>query len=448
MKKKLWAMMLLVVLATAQGAGAVVCRDYYSGQPYYNKVNPVGASSIHAMTIGGSFLYFCSRAPSSNPMLYCFELGSEISDYPTFKTSLSMPTTTNRIVLAGDRAVLAMGSVGLGLVDLAVPDQLPGLSLTPTSDVCRDVALRDSTHVVTAEWSSLRIYEVESASSLNEVGAVTLTQARSVAIAGDLAFVACGSLGLAIVNIANPRVPYIVTQFPVGGFVDYVTAEGSRVYLTGYLLDLVIVDVTNPALPSVLHQLPLDGEAEAVAIGDGFAYVTVGGAITIAPPDGPKIDALALVKLNTPAGPAVVDYYFETENYSCQFLGSDRLLLGETESNAQLVQAPLQCPDPSDVPGPGSSPVALDDPWPNPFNPRVHIRFELPAGMSGQLSVHDLRGRRVAEVWRGVGSGREMTALWDGRDLAGRACSSGTYGFLLTDGTGQAAGQVSGTLLR
>ena len=44
------------------------------------------------------------------------------------------------------------------------------------------------------------------------------------------------------------------------------------------------------------------------------------------------------------------------------------------------------------------------------------------------LEVYDVRGRRVATVFRGhLEGGRTHGFTWDGRDDAGRALASGTY---------------------
>lgn len=191
------------------------------------------------------------------------------------------------------------------------------------------------------------------------------------------------------------------------------------------------------------------GEPEAIAVRDGYAYVTVGEAVTVVP-ELPDFDALALVRLNRPAAPAVVDYFFAQGNYTCLALGTDRIFLGKSDTitSYEYIMAPLQCPDVSDVPDPVEFGLALSPPYPNPFNPRVNLRFELPAGVAGQLRVHDLRGNFVAEIWRGEGGPGGMNAFWSGTDQLGRACPSGTYGFVLSDLGGRQTARATGTLLR
>jgi hypothetical protein len=79
-------------------------------------------------------------------------------------------------------------------------------------------------------------------------------------------------------------------------------------------------------------------------------------------------------------------------------------------------------------------PFRLDQNVPNPFNPMTVIHFNLATGDRAELSVYDIRGRRV---WRsdltGYGPGRHQLA-WEGRDQDGQALPSGIYFYRLTSG--------------
>lgn len=65
--------------------------------------------------------------------------------------------------------------------------------------------------------------------------------------------------------------------------------------------------------------------------------------------------------------------------------------------------------------------------YPNPFNPSTTIAFEVDAAGHVDLSVYDSSGRLVRSLVSGeLRSGRH-TAVWDGRDDAGRSVASGVY---------------------
>ncbi|MCY3666351.1 MAG: T9SS type A sorting domain-containing protein [Gemmatimonadetes bacterium] len=70
----------------------------------------------------------------------------------------------------------------------------------------------------------------------------------------------------------------------------------------------------------------------------------------------------------------------------------------------------------------------LGDSYPNPFNPAVVLPLELATDAAGvSLTVYDVLGRRVRQVWQGpLGAGTHRF-VWDGRDEAGKAVAAGVY---------------------
>ena len=70
----------------------------------------------------------------------------------------------------------------------------------------------------------------------------------------------------------------------------------------------------------------------------------------------------------------------------------------------------------------------LGDSYPNPFNPAVVIPLDLATDAAGvSLTVYDVLGRRVRQVWDGpLGAGTHRF-VWDGRDAAGKAVAAGVY---------------------
>jgi hypothetical protein len=65
--------------------------------------------------------------------------------------------------------------------------------------------------------------------------------------------------------------------------------------------------------------------------------------------------------------------------------------------------------------------------YPNPFNPRTVIEFELAEAGPIELAIYDLGGRLVRVMESGTQSAGRHEATWDGQDNAGRAVPTGTY---------------------
>ncbi len=76
---------------------------------------------------------------------------------------------------------------------------------------------------------------------------------------------------------------------------------------------------------------------------------------------------------------------------------------------------------------------------PNPGNPIVSISAR--AGQSGEVRVtlHDVRGRVVRELWGGGSAGEWVRMTWDGKDDRGVPVASGTYLYHITSGDDRGA---------
>ena len=78
-------------------------------------------------------------------------------------------------------------------------------------------------------------------------------------------------------------------------------------------------------------------------------------------------------------------------------------------------------------PRPAAPLLVMEPNAPNPFNPRTVLRFRTTAAGPATVSVYDVAGRLVTELWRGVLTAGEHSVPWDGRDRAGRMVSAGVY---------------------
>ena len=70
----------------------------------------------------------------------------------------------------------------------------------------------------------------------------------------------------------------------------------------------------------------------------------------------------------------------------------------------------------------------LGDSYPNPFNPAVVLPLELATDAAGvSLTVYDVLGRRVRQVWQGPLGAGSHRFVWDGRDEVGKGVAAGVY---------------------
>ncbi|MEW6509951.1 MAG: carboxypeptidase regulatory-like domain-containing protein [Bacteroidota bacterium] len=74
---------------------------------------------------------------------------------------------------------------------------------------------------------------------------------------------------------------------------------------------------------------------------------------------------------------------------------------------------------------------ALEQNYPNPFNPSTRISFALPAASTVMLRVYNLLGQEIATLLQGFVPPGNHEAVWNGRDNAGHAVTSGVYFYRL-----------------
>ncbi len=70
---------------------------------------------------------------------------------------------------------------------------------------------------------------------------------------------------------------------------------------------------------------------------------------------------------------------------------------------------------------------ALNQNFPNPFNPQTTIRFALPAATEIRIVVYDLLGREVVRLVDGLMQPGYHQLVWNGRDAWGRVVPTGIY---------------------
>ena len=80
---------------------------------------------------------------------------------------------------------------------------------------------------------------------------------------------------------------------------------------------------------------------------------------------------------------------------------------------------------------------ALDQNFPNPFNPITTIRYSLADAGRARLVIYNLAGQQVRTLVDADLPPGAYSVSWDGRDGQGRAVASGAYVYRLTSGQGR-----------
>jgi hypothetical protein len=275
------------------------------------------------------------------------------------------------VVVADAHVFVADGDAGLLVVDIADPDAPFGTGTVSTSDAARDVAWQDGIVYVAAGVAGLRIIDASDPANPFEIAHLPSSgEAQGVTVQGDRLYLADDGGGLRIADVSNPSAPQYLGVLYSAAFAQDVVVQGSYAFVADYYTGLRIVDVSDPTTPVAAGFYETGGYATGVALSDGLAFIADGD-------DGLWIFAADLLTAVAPPVPSVA---------------------------ARLLGA-----------------------YPNPFNPRTTIRFEVPTAGQVRLAIHDAGGRLVTVLRQETLAAGRHEVLWRGNDRHGRSVASGVY---------------------
>lgn len=217
---------------------------------------------------------------------------------------------------------------------------------------------------------------------------------------------------LFIVDISDPASPVERGRVEVPWGHD-IRLEGDRAYLFSSP-GFAIVDIADPANPTLISQTYTDGNCQAVIPSGGLLYAG-------------NYHTLRVFDLADESAPIL----YGTLPLDMNDLATNGHILA-AHGNTQLFILPLDCSDDHIVPVNDNGLVpdrsaSLLSAYPNPFNPTVRIVLALPRDQEVTLRIHDLRGRLVKELARQAFAVGRQEIDWYGRDSAGRSVASGSY---------------------
>lgn len=71
--------------------------------------------------------------------------------------------------------------------------------------------------------------------------------------------------------------------------------------------------------------------------------------------------------------------------------------------------------------------IQLQQNYPNPFNPETSISFYLSHNDNIQLSIYNIKGQKVKDLFVGQKQAGKHSIVWDGKDNTNKPVSSGIY---------------------
>ena len=162
----------------------------------------------------------------------------------------------------GTHSVIAQGTITnftpLALSSLVIPG------------FANNVDVSGSFAYVAAGSTGLQVVNVANRAAPVLVGSFnTPGNANDVRVAGNVAYVADGTSGLQVINVTNPSNPVLLGSYDTAGDAWDVVVTGNRAYVADGEAGLVILDVTNPATPTLLGTVNPPGIQKGVDVDPG-----------------------------------------------------------------------------------------------------------------------------------------------------------------------------------
>jgi hypothetical protein len=121
------------------------------------------------------------------------------------------------------------------------------------------IDVRDPARPMRIERAKLANHASASTEVRHSIGA-----SRTIDVAGNYAYLADETEGLAIVDVSTPLRPLSIGSYGLGGFAPRIQLVGSRAYFATAQDGFAVLDVEEPVAPVRLGQVPLSGEFQVV----------------------------------------------------------------------------------------------------------------------------------------------------------------------------------------
>jgi hypothetical protein len=272
--------------------------------------HPVYAGGIYrtgyhqAINVRGSYAYVCNYGYplSSTYGLAVFDITNKAA--ATYLTTVPLDRSAS-VVFDGNYGYCAAGDSGMVILNMTTPGAptVAGKMTTAGRAAWVTFGAISINNVSTGHVFVSNRLPAPGISAINvAVPATPTTSAFLGALASATGsaftpyyangnvYVAYGTAGLRIFDVATPSQPTVLATLPLGGESRNVVVKGNYAYVAAYDSGVYYADVTNPASPVRLGQINTS-RARGIALGGNYVYVAT------------RDSGLVILDVTTPASP-------------------------------------------------------------------------------------------------------------------------------------------------
>jgi hypothetical protein len=334
---------------------------------------------------------------------------------PFARGLLNLGNSVMHVALSGQYAFLAAANDGLLVVDVSNPDAPVQVGSFATQGAAYGVLVSGDLAVVAEEGWGAQILDISDPTDPTLVGTIG-TQAFDLAMLQNRLYLASTYYGVYAYDIDDPANPVEAGHFETARHSARIALHGKNVLANDQYNGLWIIS-DDTITPTYLSSFNVERRGLAAAVCWAVSEPRPGSSFSVwrREAEGPRMlvsdpslqgrGSYVWIDPSPPRGAA---------EYWLREVGGDG---SETWFGPNLLAASTGLPEA----------VVLVQNHPNPFNPRTTIHFEIAETGPVRLTVHDLRGRRLATLVDEVRNAGPGDVVWEGLDDRGRALSSGTY---------------------
>ena len=322
------------------------------------------------------------------------------------------PVYTNLQAHAGN--LYATGEGSLGVFDVSDPTA-PALAIEYSfySDgPC--LFLGDNLYLVSYPYD-LDVYGAADPMQITPLAHTILDGVLGIAGYVDILIVSRNAANpvLEFYQVTDPLAPALIGSVSAEAYHYKLWVEGGLLFGQPYDGSVEVFSIADPTTPVSLSSIPIIGMVRNLRLEEEILYLAVEG------------EGMQVVDLGIPGQPRRLGGV-PSNGYpiSLTWFGGQPLY---SEGSTLMGAAPFCWTSDTGVENSGVPAGLLVQAHPNPFNPRVNLRVDLPISGPARVDIVDVRGRRVRELFSGFRAAGPFDLQWDGRNDRGRALPSGVY---------------------
>ncbi len=334
----------------------------------------------------------------------------------------------NSIAHTGSYAYVGDDYKNLHIIDVTYRSHQPVLNVDTLLGVPTAMHIEGDYLYVTMGLLGMSIYDITDRENPVNRGYIdTDNYAKNVDVQGSYAYVSDNTNGYYIIDISDPENPTIVTRIQGKGWVQDIAVKNNYLFVAEYGSGLRVYDVADTSHIVAVDSFSIGAYAMHVEICGNYVSVVFQNTFTYR-------EALYLFDVTDPTNIKLAYTHELWGVAAAQDLKMTTGFIYVPMYCAGLYIYEYQIPTKiSDMTVPQEYKLLQN--YPNPFNPETTINYSLPFESDVEVYIHDLKGRKIAMLYKGKQEAGIYKLNWNGGH-----CGSGIYLAVL-----KANGKIVGT---